>query len=395
LHKRFWKTIYEEFLVRAQFVSFEEARERIRNWVQYYNHKRPHQGIGGLCPADRFFEIQAELKKTIEQGIADNVLEMALRGKPKEPFYMVGRMEGQSVVLRAEKGRLRLMVDDEKGGGKQEVVYDVTAEEEKIKKERGFSMETTQREETDGKAREAESGETCDGGGQEKTEGVRSSSRGEVPGGALGMDGETETRGGMSRVGSGVEYIESVAGAGDGRDAHGPAATDSGDGEERSIEFASCGIIGAEEQERGGERIGAAFGPAPVEESTLRGEFGQAGGEAGDWSIEEGLRILMEIGDGRKGTAVQEEFDREEQKACASAGVGNPPGAQWSPNGKAGSSVAGGVAQDVLRVGGEVAKSHGLGAGESSFRKTSPVCGSGEGGPSGANPGVGEEAGCG
>ena len=71
--ERFWKTIYEEFLVRAQFGSFEEARERIRQWVQYYNHKRPHQGIGGLCPADRYFEIQAELRKTMEQGIADNV----------------------------------------------------------------------------------------------------------------------------------------------------------------------------------------------------------------------------------------------------------------------------------------------------------------------------------
>jgi len=45
--ERFWKTIYEEFLVRAQFGSFEEARERIRHWLQYYNHKRPHQGIGG------------------------------------------------------------------------------------------------------------------------------------------------------------------------------------------------------------------------------------------------------------------------------------------------------------------------------------------------------------
>jgi Integrase core domain len=57
-------------------------RERIRQWVQYYNRKRPHQGIGGLCPADRCFEIQAELRKTIEQGVAENVLEMALRGKP-------------------------------------------------------------------------------------------------------------------------------------------------------------------------------------------------------------------------------------------------------------------------------------------------------------------------
>src|SRR5512137_368899 len=162
--ERFWKTIYEEFLVRAQFVSFEEARERIRNWVQYYNHKRPHQGIGGLCPADRFFEIQVELKKTIEQGIADNVLEMALRGKPKEPFYMVGRMEGQSVVLRAEKGKLRLMVDDEEGGGKQEMVYDVTSGEEK----REGSIETNEREETDGKDRQAEGGAAGDRGQQEK-----------------------------------------------------------------------------------------------------------------------------------------------------------------------------------------------------------------------------------
>src|SRR5512136_928706 len=157
--ERFWKTIYEEFLVRAQFGSFEEARERIRHWLQYYNHKRPHQGIGGLCPADRFFEIQAELKKTMEQGIADNVLEMALRGKPKEPFYMVGRMEGQSVVLRAEKGKLRLTVDDEEGGEKQEVVYDVTAQEEKKDRSHG----TIEREETDGKAREAEGGEVGDG----------------------------------------------------------------------------------------------------------------------------------------------------------------------------------------------------------------------------------------
>jgi hypothetical protein len=276
--ERFWKTIYEEFLVRAQFVSFEEARERIRNWVQYYNHKRPHQGIGGLCPADRFFEIQAELKKTIEQGIADNALEMALRGKPREPFYMVGRMEGQSVVLRAEKGKLRLMVDDEEGGEKQEMVYDVTAEEEKGDR----SIEMMQGEETDGKAREGEGGETGDGGQQEKAEEIRSYGGGEVSSGALGVDRETQTRGDMPGVGSGMGYIEPVAGAGNGGDALGLAATDSDDGGDSSLELASCGIIGAEEQERRDERIGEAFGSTPVEESTLRGESGQARRTAGD-----------------------------------------------------------------------------------------------------------------
>ena len=378
--ERFWKTIYEEFLVRAQFVSFEEARERIRHWVQYYNHKRPHQGIGGLCPADRFFEIQAELKKTMEQGIADNVLEMALRGNPKEPFYMVGRMEGQSVVLRAEKGKLRLMVDDEEGGRKQEVVYDVTAGEKK----RDHSIETIQREKTDGKDREAEGGEVGDRG-EERAEGIRPYGRGEVPCGTLGMDGETQTRGGMPGVGGGMELAEPVAGAGDGGDALGLAATDSGDGEDSGIELASCGIVGAEEQERRDERIGAAFGPTP-------GGSGQARGTAGYCTREEGLTIFREIGDAGEGRTAQE---REGTEACAGAGAGDPPGAQWSLNGKGRGEAARGVAQDILRVGGEVAQSHGPGVGESSFGKIVPACGSGEGDPSGAGSRVGEEAGSG
>ncbi len=109
--ERFWKTIFGEFLSRAQFDSFENARERIMLWIKYYNHRRPHQGIGGLCPADRFFEIQHELKKLMQKGIDENILELALRGKPKDPFYMVGRMGNLSVVIRAEKGKVRMSVD--------------------------------------------------------------------------------------------------------------------------------------------------------------------------------------------------------------------------------------------------------------------------------------------
>jgi transposase InsO family protein len=124
--ERFWETIWQEFLSRAQFESFEAARERIRLWIKYYNHKRPHQGIEGLCPADRFFEIAGELRKTIESGIQENLLEMALRGQPKAPFYMVGRMEGQSVILRAEKGKLKLSIDN--GNENQELTYDLKQE---------------------------------------------------------------------------------------------------------------------------------------------------------------------------------------------------------------------------------------------------------------------------
>jgi len=303
--ERFWKTIYEEFLVRAQFGSFEEAQERIRQWVQYYNHKRPHQGIGGLCPADRYFEIQAELRKTMEQGIAENVLEMALRGKPRDPFYMVGRMEGQSVVLRAEKGKLRLMVDDEEGGGKQEMVYDVIAQEK----------ERDEREERDGEGREAEGGET-EGGGEERAEGVGPHGGGEVPSSVVGVDGEAQTGGSLPGVGGCVEFIEPVAGAGDGRDAIGITASGP-DGERGSVEPTSCGIVGAEEQSRSDERVGTAFGPA------AGGAGGQTRGSEGSCNREEGLTIFREIGDGADGTEAQEEEGAED---CASAGVGDPPG---------------------------------------------------------------------
>ena len=121
--ERFWKSILGEFLQRAQFDSFEQAVERTAFWVKYYNYKRPHQGIGGLCPADRFFEITHDLKKTLEKGVEENVLELALRGRPVDPFYMVGRMGGQSVVIRAEKGKVKMLVDDHTSRQK-ELVYD-------------------------------------------------------------------------------------------------------------------------------------------------------------------------------------------------------------------------------------------------------------------------------
>jgi len=377
--ERFWKTIYEEFLVRAQFGSFEEAKERIRQWVQYYNHKRPHQGIGGLCPADRYFEIQAELRKTMEQGIAENVLEMALRGKPREPFYMVGRMEGQSVVLRAEKGKLRLLVDDEEGGGKQEMVYEVTAGEEK----RDGSIEPIEGEETDGQDREAEGREAGDGR-EEREVGPYSGAK--VPGGVIGMDGETQNRRGLPGVGSSVEFIEPVAGPGDGGDAPGAAASDPG-GERGSVEPTSCGIVGAEEQGRGDQGVGAAFG------QTSREPGGQARGDTGSCSREEGLTVFREIPYG--GKAAREGFNREEQKTCTGAGAGDSPGAQRGLDGKGGSEAAGSVAQDLLRVGGEVPESHGPGIGESSSGKAACACRPGEGDASGADPRIGEEAGSG
>ena len=123
--ERFWQSILEEFLNRAKFEDFAEARERIALWVKYYNHKRPHQGIGGLCPADRYFEINTAVKATLQAGMDENILETALRGKPSKPFYMVGQMGEQSVVIRAEKGKVKMLLDGQEQTQPNELTYKI------------------------------------------------------------------------------------------------------------------------------------------------------------------------------------------------------------------------------------------------------------------------------
>ncbi len=236
--ERFWKTVYGEFLERAQFESFENAQERIRLWVKYYNHRRPHQGIGGMCPADRYFEIQHELRKTIESAIADNVLEMALRGKPKEPFYMVGRLEGQSVVLRAEKGKLRVTVDEQEQT--KELEYDLTGG-------------------TDGEGKtntEETSGETTI---SDKTHNTRCATA--VSGSAVAVVGAQNVDGSLSRAVNFVDYIKSMAGTCTGGDASGTGAK-SPAGERAGIESASSGTL-TEEAGRTGTAVDRQTQDAP------------------------------------------------------------------------------------------------------------------------------------
>jgi transposase InsO family protein len=368
--ERFWKTIYEEYLVRAQFGSFEEARERIGQWVQYYNHKRPHQGIEGLCPADRYFEIQAELRKTIEQGISDNVLEMALRGKPREPFYMVGRMEGQSVVLRAEKGKLRLVVDDEQGGGgKQEMVYEVSGGEEK----RDCFLRTMEKEEKDGKGREIEDREAR-GRGQERAEEIGLYGRREVSCGLVGVDREAQSGGGLSGVRDSVGAACPLAGAGDGRDALSVSTTSTGR-QNSSPQSPTCGIIGQEDSAGIDQGIGAAAGAdsGPTEVWTDEGGFGR----------EKSLSSFRETGNG------------EQEKTCPAAGDGDSESTQWKHHSPGRGEATGSVTKDLLRMGGAGTEGNGPVVGESGLWKASCDSGRGEGRTLGAGAGVGEEIGVG
>lgn len=49
--ERFWKTIEEDLLNETCFDSFEHLQQELTEYLYYYNHERPHQGIGGQTPA--------------------------------------------------------------------------------------------------------------------------------------------------------------------------------------------------------------------------------------------------------------------------------------------------------------------------------------------------------
>jgi len=82
--ERFWKTIYEEFLIRAQFVSLRKPR-RGSGMVQYYNHKRRTRGLE-VCALQTGTLRSSRAAQDDGAGDCENALEMALRGKPREPF---------------------------------------------------------------------------------------------------------------------------------------------------------------------------------------------------------------------------------------------------------------------------------------------------------------------
>ena len=104
--ERLWETIGLEFWARARPQELSEARERLKHFIDHYNHFRPHQGINGMTPADRFFGVESEIRKVLEASIEQNSLRLALDQKPKSPVFLVGQIDGKSISLHGENGQL-------------------------------------------------------------------------------------------------------------------------------------------------------------------------------------------------------------------------------------------------------------------------------------------------
>jgi transposase InsO family protein len=106
--ERFWGTLWRECAESAVFIDMGDARQRIGHFIDHYNFFRPHQGIDGLAPADRFFGAASEVKRTLQARVQANALELARDGLPKAPFYLTGQAGGQPFSVHAEGERVIL-----------------------------------------------------------------------------------------------------------------------------------------------------------------------------------------------------------------------------------------------------------------------------------------------
>jgi transposase InsO family protein len=112
--ERFWGSLWRECVERAVFVDLDDARKRIGFYIDYYNFQRVHQGIGGVVPADRFFEAAPEVLRTLKDRVPKGALERARNGEPRTPFYLTGNAGGKPFSVHAEGERVFLTGADGK-----------------------------------------------------------------------------------------------------------------------------------------------------------------------------------------------------------------------------------------------------------------------------------------
>jgi transposase InsO family protein len=116
--ERFWGSLWRECLQPAIFRGLDDARQRVGLFIDHYNFHRPHRGLDGLAPADRFFESAPEVLRTLRARVSPKSAELARDGAPRKSFYLTGRIGDAGISVHAEGERIVLTTDE---GQREEV----------------------------------------------------------------------------------------------------------------------------------------------------------------------------------------------------------------------------------------------------------------------------------
>ena len=269
--ERFWGSLWQECLEKVPTESLDDVRRRIDLWVQHYNFQRPHQGLEGLVPADRFFVGDARMRQEVERQVASNAKDLAEGRAPAEPFYLLGQFGQEKLAIHIRHGRI---VVDLGGGRKAEIP--VTDQGRFLKALTGGSDEAKTQEERVG-------GGAGGGGGEE--EGLGGAA------GALGTDGGDGGGAGGTDLGAAVLPAGAEGGGGDGAGAEPGCAGGTGDG---------AGAVGEGEEAPGSAGNGA--GEATTADAPGAQAVGTAGRSDGrEAGAQGGARDGARAGGSRKG----------------------------------------------------------------------------------------------
>jgi hypothetical protein len=318
--ERLWKTVAEEFWDRACPEDLDDARRRLGHWIRHYNFFRPHQGIGGLVPADRFFGAESALREALERELEANELRLALDQAPRTSVYLTGQIGDQRIALHGERGRL--VIDTPDGGRRELEMKDlgISRPEERDGRdenardglERGPGAQTPQADgpqahELQEGAEAGLAGEGSLGGGAGGGEGAGAHGVHGDPGVLAGEEDEGPGRG--RAVGDSAAGVAALAARAVGDDGGAPdaAASSSGAGSPRPSQGRDAGGAeeapggtGEEARAHGGPGAGASDGPVGGLELGVgperRAACEQPSQEEG--SVEEGCRPSAEGGSG-------------------------------------------------------------------------------------------------
>jgi transposase InsO family protein len=104
----FWRNLNQECLTKHPLATFEEAQAKIGEYVEYYNFKRPHQGINNLIPSDRYYGVAGQVKQIIAGNTAAVQEAMPTPAGYTPPTYLVGNIGGKELRLVAKDAEVTL-----------------------------------------------------------------------------------------------------------------------------------------------------------------------------------------------------------------------------------------------------------------------------------------------
>jgi transposase InsO family protein len=115
----FWRNVIQELLAKTPLSSFEEAKEKLGEYVEYYNFKRPHQGIDNVTPSDRFYRVADQVKQIVAANTEKVEAARVPAPEYRPPAYIVGNIGGKELRVVAKEAEVTL---EERASGDVESV---------------------------------------------------------------------------------------------------------------------------------------------------------------------------------------------------------------------------------------------------------------------------------